>query len=80
MAAATTTNPQLLQARPYEDHRTRASIQIDDDDGEYEDADGMDGMKEAANSSASEFRGECGRAPPWSTNRSWWWCCYDFED
>ncbi|KAJ6930332.1 GATA transcription factor 24-like isoform X1 [Populus alba x Populus x berolinensis] len=48
MAAATTTNPQLLQARPYEDHRTRASIQIDDDDGEYEDADGMDGMKEAA--------------------------------
>jgi hypothetical protein len=47
-AATTTTNPQSLQARPYEDPRTRASIQIDDDDGEYEDADGMDGMKEAA--------------------------------
>ncbi|KAL9357255.1 hypothetical protein Peur_050508 [Populus x canadensis] len=47
-ATTTTTNPQSLQARPYEDHRTRASIQIDDEDGEYEDAAGMDGMKEAA--------------------------------
>jgi hypothetical protein len=47
-AATATTNPQSLQARPYEDHRTRASIQIDDEDGEYEDAAGMDGMKEAA--------------------------------
>jgi len=46
MAAA---NPQPLQARPYKDHRTRAPIQIeDDDDGEYEDGDGMDDMEEEA--------------------------------
>ncbi|CAK7347279.1 unnamed protein product [Dovyalis caffra] len=46
MAAA---NPQPLRARPYEDHRTRAPIQIeDDDDGEYEDVDGMEDMEETA--------------------------------
>ncbi|XP_011006213.1 PREDICTED: GATA transcription factor 24-like isoform X4 [Populus euphratica] len=47
-ATTTTTTPQSLQSRPYDDHRTRASIQIDDEDGEYEDADGMYGMKEVA--------------------------------
>ncbi|KAF9687434.1 hypothetical protein SADUNF_Sadunf02G0093100 [Salix dunnii] len=46
MAAA---NPQPLQSRPYKDNRTRAPIQIEDDeDGEYEEGDGMDDLVEAA--------------------------------
>lgn len=42
MAAA---NPQPLQARPFEEH-PRAPIQIEDEDGEYEDCDGMDDVEE----------------------------------
>ena len=42
MAAA---NPQPLQARPFEEH-ARGTIQIEDDDGDYED-DAMDDVEEA---------------------------------
>ncbi|KAK4852157.1 hypothetical protein QYF36_021540 [Acer negundo] len=42
MAAA---NPQPLQARPFDDHE-RVAIQIEDEDGDYEDGDGMDDLEE----------------------------------
>ncbi|KAK0576101.1 hypothetical protein LWI29_011886 [Acer saccharum] len=42
MAAA---NPQPLQARPFDDHE-RVAIQIEDEDGDYEDGDGMDDLDE----------------------------------
>ncbi|XP_044511899.1 GATA transcription factor 24-like isoform X2 [Mangifera indica] len=42
MAAA---NPQPLQARPFQEH-ARIPVQIEDEDGDYEDADGMDDVEE----------------------------------
>ncbi|XP_031248520.1 GATA transcription factor 24-like isoform X2 [Pistacia vera] len=42
MAAA---NPQPLQARPFQEH-ARIPVQIEDEDGEYEDGDGMDDVEE----------------------------------
>lgn len=42
MAAA---NPQPLQARPF-DEQSRVAIQIEDEDGEYEDGEGIDDLEE----------------------------------
>ncbi|XP_044475528.1 GATA transcription factor 24-like isoform X2 [Mangifera indica] len=42
MAAA---NPQPLQARPFQEQR-RIPIQVEDEDGDYEDGDGIDDMEE----------------------------------
>ncbi|KAH9756144.1 hypothetical protein KPL71_016003 [Citrus sinensis] len=43
MAAA---NPQPLQARPFEEHARAPPIQIEDEDGDYEDGEGMDDIDE----------------------------------
>lgn len=43
MAAA---NPQPLQARPFEEHARAPLIQIEDEDGDYEDGEGMDDIDE----------------------------------
>lgn len=43
MAAA---NPQPLQARPFEEHSRAPPIQIEDEDGDYEDGEGMDDIDE----------------------------------